>query len=228
MPLRKADVVDEALRLLDAEGLDQLTMRRLGAALNVQGGALYRHFPNKEAMLDAMADRIIEGVGAPLPDVPWTEQIRILGNRLRKALISRRDGARVVAGTFAPGVNTVVGSDLAVQVLCRAGLPPTEAGSATFALFYYVLGHTIEEQAQLRQQPNDGWRSRTERLGVEVSPQYAAALTALTAAAPAERFEFGLTVFIAGLCRLPSVRPQQEQPAPSLAAETDPGRAGVA
>ena len=221
MPLRKADVVDEALRLLDAEGLDQLTMRRLGAALNVQGGALYRHFPNKEAMLDAMADRIIEGVGDPLPDAPWTEQIRILGNRLREALISRRDGARVVAGTFAPGVNTVIGSDMAVQVLCRAGLPPAEAGSATFALFYYVLGHTIEEQAQLRQPPDDGWRVRTERLDVPVSPQYASALQALTGSAPAERFNFGLNVFIAGLCQLQSIRPPQQEPARDAAAHED-------
>src|SRR5262249_37040276 len=103
MPLRKANVIGEALRFLDSGGLDELTMRKLGAALNVQGGALYRHFPNKEALLDAMADKIVEGVGDPLPDVPWPEQIQILGNRLRAALLRYRDGARVVAGTFAPG-----------------------------------------------------------------------------------------------------------------------------
>ncbi|WP_251095862.1 TetR/AcrR family transcriptional regulator C-terminal domain-containing protein [Streptomyces sp. Caat 7-52] len=213
MPLRKADVVREALRFLDAEGLDQLTMRKLGAALNVQGGALYRHYPNKEALLDAMADKIVEGIGAPLPGVPWPDQVRILGKRLRTALLSHRDGARVVAGTFAPGANTIIGSDTSVQVLCGAGLPPAQAGWVTFALFYYVLGHTIEEQAQLRLPAGHDWRTHTERLDVEVSPQYAAALDSLTSTDPAERFDYGLNIFIDGLCRLRTTLPPQEETA---------------
>ncbi|MEV7612155.1 TetR/AcrR family transcriptional regulator C-terminal domain-containing protein [Streptomyces sp. NPDC089799] len=207
MRLRTADVVDEALCFLDTEGLDRLTMRKLGAALNVQGGALYRHFPNKEALLDAVADKIVEGVGDPLPDVPWLDQLRILGGRLRAALLGHRDGARVVAGTFAPGANTIVGSDVAVQVLCRAGLPPAQAGWISFALFYYVLGHAIEEQAQLRLPPEHDWRARTERLRVQVSPQYAAALDGLAESDPAERFEFGLNIFLEGIRRLQPTRP---------------------
>ncbi|MFF8773626.1 TetR/AcrR family transcriptional regulator C-terminal domain-containing protein [Kitasatospora sp. NPDC015120] len=209
MRLRKTDVVDEALRFLDAEGLDQLTMRKLGAALNVQGGALYRHFPNKEALLDAVADRIVEGIGDPLPDAPWLDQLRILGGRLRGALLGRRDGARVVAGTFAPGANTIIGSDVAVQVLCRAGLPPAQAGWISFALFYYVLGHAIEEQAQSRLPPEQDWRIRTERLDVQVSPQYAAALDALAGTDPAERFAFGLDLFLEGLRHLRTTLPPQ-------------------
>ncbi|MGW0770429.1 TetR/AcrR family transcriptional regulator C-terminal domain-containing protein [Streptomyces sp. NPDC002676] len=210
MRLRKTDIVDEALRFLDAEGLDQLTMRKLGAALNVQGGALYRHFPNKEALLDAVADKVVEGVGDGLPDAPWPEQIHILGSRLRAAMFSHRDGARVVAGTFAPGANTIMSSDVAVQVLCRAGLPPAQAGWIAFALFYYVLGHTIEEQAQLQLPTDRDWRIRTERLNVDVSPQYAAALDALADADPAERFDFGLGLFVEGLRQLPGVQPAQD------------------
>ncbi|MEU3829151.1 TetR family transcriptional regulator [Streptomyces sp. SID486] len=211
MPLRKADVVEGALRFLDAEGLDQLTMRRLGAALDVQGGALYRHFPNKEALLDAVADRIVEGVGDPLPDVAWPERTRILSNRLRTALLRHRDGARVVAGTFAPGANTIIGSDMAVQVLCGAGLPPAQAGWMSFALFYYVLGHCIEEQAQLRLPADHDWRSRTAQLDVKVSPQYAAALDSLAGTDPAERFDYGLHVFIDGLRRLQATLPPPEE-----------------
>ncbi|MCK9893432.1 TetR/AcrR family transcriptional regulator C-terminal domain-containing protein [Frankia sp. AgB32] len=210
MPLRKADVVQEALRFLDAEGLDQLTMRKLSAALNVQAGALYRHFPNKEALLDAVADKIVEGIGSPLPDLPWPEQIRILGSRLRTALVSHGDGARVVGGTFAPGPNTLIGSDLAIQVLCGAGMPPDQAAWTTFALFYYVLGHTIEEQAQLRLPPDHDWRARTERLGIELSPQYAAAFDALTGTDPEERFDYGLNIFIIGLCHLHATQPPRE------------------
>lgn len=213
LPLRKANVVEEALRFLDSEGLDQLTMRKLGAALNVQGGALYRHFPNKEALLDAVADKIVEGVGDPLPDAPWPEQIRILANRLHGMLTRHRDGARVVAGTFAPGVNTIIGTDTAVRVLCGAGLPPAQAGWASFALFYYVLGHAIEEQAQLRLPPDHDWRSRNERISINVSPQYAAALDALTRTDPVERFEYGLNIFIEGLGQSKEIGTSRQQEA---------------
>lgn len=209
MPLRKTDVVDEALRLLDAEGLDQLTMRRLGAALGVQGGALYRHYPNKDALLDAMADKLVEGFAAPLPDAPWPDQVRTLSHRLRTALLSHRDGARVVAGTFGPGPNTVRATDAAVRVLCAAGFPPAQAGWITFAVFYYVLGHTIEEQAQLRLPSDHDWRDRAARLQVPVSPEYEAAVGSLATADPADRFHYGLDAFVEGLRHL---RPGPSQP----------------
>jgi TetR/AcrR family tetracycline transcriptional repressor len=197
--LRKANVVEGAVKLLDVEGLDGLTMRKLGASLNVQGGALYRHFPNKDALLDAVADKLVEGLTDPLPDVPWREQLHILGNRLRTALLAHRDGARVVAGTYAVGVNTITGSDLAIKILCGAGLAPAQAGWLAFALFYYVLGHTIEEQALAQLPAGDDWRSRNARVQTDVSPEYAEALASLTSTDPAQRFAYGLTAFIEGV-----------------------------
>lgn len=206
--LRQANVVDGALRFLDAEGLDGLTMRKLGAALNVQGGALYRHFPNKEALLDAVADKLMEGVGAPLPDLSWRDQIYVLGDRLRAALLAHRDGARLVADTHATGPNAVTASDLAVNVLCAAGLAPAQAGALAFALFYYVLGHTLEEQAQVHPSAGEYWRSRRDQLGIEVSPQYAAAIDSLAATDPAQRFTYGLSAFVDGVAsQIPATQP---------------------
>src|SRR4051812_46795577 len=53
------DVVEAALRILDDYGLPDLTMRRLAASLDVQPSALYWHFPNKQALLAELADRIV-------------------------------------------------------------------------------------------------------------------------------------------------------------------------
>lgn len=210
MLLRKADVVEGALKFLDAEGLDGLTMRKLGAALNVQGGALYRHFPNKAALLDAMAEKILEGIGEPLPDVPWHDQVYILGTRFRAALLAHRDGARLVASTHATGATIALG-DLAVTIFCGAGLAPAEAGSLAFALGYYVLGHTIEEQTQVHPSSGDEWQSRKARLATDVSPQYAEAIDSLTSTDPTQRFTYGLNTFIQGIAS----RIQPTRPAPA-------------
>lgn len=196
MLLRKADVVDGALKFLNAEGLDGLTMRKLGAALNVQGGALYRHFPNKAALLNAMADKIVEGVGEPLPDASWHEQIYVLGNRFREALLAHRDGARLVSATHATGHATSTNASFVINVLCKAGLSPAQAGSLALALYYYVLGHTIEEQAaQARPLADGSWQHRE----LDLSPEYVAALDALMRTDPAERFAYGLRTFIEGI-----------------------------
>ncbi|MFJ6612655.1 TetR/AcrR family transcriptional regulator C-terminal domain-containing protein [Streptomyces sp. NPDC091289] len=204
MLLRKADVVEGALDFLDTEGLDGLTMRKLGAALNVHGGALYRHFPNKAALLEAMANKLTEGVGAPLPEAPWRDQIYVLGQRFRTAMLAHRDGARLVSGTHATGANSITAGSLVVDVLCGAGLAPAQAGSLAFSLYYYVLGHTIDEQNQALA-PDEGWQSGENQLASALPPQYAEAFHSLMNTDPAERFAYGLNTFIEGVAsRIPS------------------------
>lgn len=66
-PLTREKIVMKALEILDTEGPERLSMRRLGDALGVEAMALYHHFPNKEAILDGVAARIIEETGPALP-----------------------------------------------------------------------------------------------------------------------------------------------------------------
>jgi AcrR family transcriptional regulator len=200
MLLRRADVIDGAMRLLDAEGLDGLSTRKLGASLNVQGPALYRHFRSKEALLDAMADRLLEGVTAPLPAGPWDEQLGAVAYRLREGLLSHRDGARVLSGTYVTGPNTRVLEGVIFEILERAGLPAEEAGWVALALGYYVMGHAIEEQAQARLVAEGGWPARlTELTGQAASGYSRTAVGAAFGADPADRFGYGLGLFLEGV-----------------------------
>ena len=63
MQLHKRDVVDMATSLLDNYGIADLSMRRLARELNVSPGALYWHFANKQQLLGAVADRILQPLG---------------------------------------------------------------------------------------------------------------------------------------------------------------------
>jgi AcrR family transcriptional regulator len=192
--------VDGAIVLLDAEGLDGLTTRRLGSALHVQGTALYRHFPTKEALLDAVADRLLDGVGAPLPTVSLEEQLALVAGRMREALLAHRDGARVVAGTYVSGPNTKLVEGVILEALQGAGVPADRAGWVAFALGHFVLGHTIEEQAQIALSAADGWDERRNQLGDQASAGFQRdALEAALAADPADRFDFGLRLFLKGV-----------------------------
>ena len=198
MLLRKNDVVAGALKLLDAEGLDGLTMRKVAAVLGVQAGALYRHYDNKKALLDAMAEKLVEGVGTPAPTGPWDRQLEILAGRLRRCLLSHRDGARVVAGTFVAESNTLASGKAFLDALGSAGVPPERAGWITFALKYYVFGHTIEEQAQLELAQAGQWpRDVTVEAGHD--PAVVIAVRSVAEADPAARFVYGLRLFLDGI-----------------------------
>jgi TetR/AcrR family transcriptional regulator, tetracycline repressor protein len=150
--LRREDVLSGALDLLDAEGLDALTMRRLAASLHVQAGALYWHFDCKRALVDAMADRLAADVGGPgtTGDGTWDEQLTKLAMRLRRALLAHRDGARIVTETAcaAGGANSLLVGRTSTELLIAAGFPPEQAVWLTFALIHYVLGQTMGEQAR--------------------------------------------------------------------------------
>ena len=150
MQLHKRDVVDAATALLDNYGIADLTMRRLARELNVSPGALYWHFANKQQLLGAVADRILEPVG----DVPgdWRDRIAGICGRLRDALLSHTDGAELVSASFAAGQSAAMAQILAglTDAAADAGVDPAHAELAARTVVYYVLGFTVDEQSRLQ------------------------------------------------------------------------------
>lgn len=133
-------VVDTALLVLDRDGLADLSMRRLAAELDVQPSALYWHVQNKQELLAAVADRILERVPLP-PDAPAAdpeERLLSAARSIRDALLAYRDGAEVVLSTAA----LRLGGTRAHEVLSRALGDRPGAGVAATAVLQFVLGHT--------------------------------------------------------------------------------------
>ena len=142
----RTDVIDGAVAILDQYGLADLTMRRLATSLHVQPGALYWHFPNKQALLGAVADRILAPMEDPVDTDEWSGQIGELAHRLRSCLLAYRDGAEVVSATYASRLTTSKGRERLAGALIRGGMTREEADLAAYTLLYYVLGETVDEQ----------------------------------------------------------------------------------
>lgn len=144
------DVARTALRLLDDVGLPDLTMRRLAAALDVQPSALYHHFPNKQALLAELADRIVAARPVAAASGDWAADVRAASAALRDCLLAYRDGAEVVSSTLSMGL----GADAALERLTRAvaagGFDEPTARHAATALLHFVLGHVSHEQQRLQ------------------------------------------------------------------------------
>jgi TetR/AcrR family transcriptional regulator, tetracycline repressor protein len=204
--LRREDVLAGALDLLDAEGLDALTMRKLATSLHVQAGALYWHFDCKRALVDAMAERLAAGVGGPgaTGDGTWDEQLTELAVRLRRALLAHRDGARVVTETAcaAGGANTLLVGRTSTELLITAGFPPEQAAWLTFALIHYVLGQTMGEQARAEFVARGGPRAALAATASDEEDEneaYRRLRASAQSADPDEQFAYALGVFLDGI-----------------------------
>src|SRR5262245_28141045 len=149
MSSRRDEVLQAALELLDEVGLDDLTTRRLADRLGVRAGALYRHFANKRALLDAMVERIAaQGLDRPLPLGDWAEQVGALAATLREGMLAHRDGALLVATCRTPGPAAVASFQRFMDVLQTAGATADTAALGVDTILCYINGFTIEEQAR--------------------------------------------------------------------------------
>jgi TetR/AcrR family transcriptional regulator, tetracycline repressor protein len=150
--LHRRDVVDKATQLLDDYGIADLTMRRLARELNVSPGALYWHFADKQALLGAVADRILEPTAGAVDEVPWSRRVVSACTALRNALLSSTDGAELVSASFAAGKSERIAEILTrlTDAAAAAGIDPPNAELAARTLVYYVLGFTVDEQSRLQ------------------------------------------------------------------------------
>jgi TetR/AcrR family transcriptional regulator, tetracycline repressor protein len=144
-------VVRTALRLLDEDGLDRLSLRRLAAELQVKAPALYWHFESKRALMDHMADTILTPVAAeldgPADPADWPLWLARTADALRARLLAHPDGAQLALGVNlarAPALARIV--ERTVEVLHGAGFGLADASRAAATFIWFVVGRTVEEQ----------------------------------------------------------------------------------
>ncbi|MGW6374871.1 TetR/AcrR family transcriptional regulator C-terminal domain-containing protein [Rhodococcus sp. NPDC055112] len=185
MQLRRGDVLDGAIAILDEYGLGDLTMRRLATSLGVQPGALYWHFPNKQTLLAAITDEMLARVSAPIEAKDWDTRLRTVAHRMRDALLAHRDGAELAAASYSARLATNDARDTLARACVEAGLPDDESELAADTLLYYILGQTMDEQSRMQMDSHGA-------LVEDASPLYDS--TSGTA-----RFDYGLSLFVDGV-----------------------------
>ncbi|MTE12206.1 TetR/AcrR family transcriptional regulator [Nocardia aurantiaca] len=151
--LSREQIVAEALALLDTEGYDALSMRRLGGRLNVGATSLYTHVTNKDEILELVIDAAFGDVGLPATIVAanWRTDLLALGKDLRATVLRHPwiSTAMTGAGLAYLGPNLMRMSDTMLAILEAAGFDDLDADRASNAIWAYVLGSTSTETAML-------------------------------------------------------------------------------
>lgn len=140
-------ITEATVRLLDAEGLEKFSMRRLAAELDVTAMSVYWYVDTKDDLLELALDRAFEELALPGPDTgeDWRDELRALA-RAYRALLVRHPWLPALVGRFLNvGPHALRFSGAVQRVLGRTGLPEHEVTGAIAAVFQFVYGHgTVE------------------------------------------------------------------------------------
>jgi AcrR family transcriptional regulator len=202
-------IVDAALAIVDAEGLDALTMRTVAHALGTGAASLYAYVDSKERLIELLVERVIGEVeygGEPDPD-RWMEQIKTLAREMRRVFASHGDMARASFARIPLGENALRGSEWLIAVLRAGGLADEVIALACDLLPLYVMAVAYEDSLYVSsgltpEQVGDyvgRMRGYFETLPSDRFPGVVALAELLTSGDQSSRFEFGLEVLLRGL-----------------------------
>jgi AcrR family transcriptional regulator len=210
-PLTQEAIVDAALRVLDADGLDQLSMRHIARTLNTTAAALYWHVGSKDGLLDLMFDRVIGEQHVPDPDPErWPEQVKEVARTMRATILRHRDIVRLSIGRIPMGPNALRYADRLVGILRAGGLSDELALTGQQLLMSIVIGFAIDETGEGGQPPADQpppeaaaamARDYLESLPRERFPHLAAVAGHFAEGDQDERFELLLDIYVSGLAQ---------------------------
>ncbi|MGI5491812.1 TetR/AcrR family transcriptional regulator [Microtetraspora malaysiensis] len=153
--LSRDQIVRAAIELLDAEGLDALSMRKLGARLGAGATSLYWHVANKDELLELAMDEVYREVPAPV-GASWRETAGAIAWGLRGAILAHPWCVGLIGVLPSIGPNSLVMSDLLVKTCKEAGFQGIDIDFAVGAVVAYTLGSAVPEAA---------WRSMLNRAG---------------------------------------------------------------
>lgn len=158
-PLTRERVLDAALAVVDAQGLEALTMRRLGAELGVEAMSVYHHVPGKPALLDGLVERFLTELRPPPVEIAWDQRLRSLAHALRAVTLAHPHVFPLVATRPLRGEAAIALVEATLDALRDAGLGAEETVSAFWALVAYLTGALLAEIATaigLSDEPSTG------------------------------------------------------------------------
>ncbi len=212
-PITVDAIIAAAFRIVENEGYEALTMRRVAAALETGPSSLYAHVVNKEDLDELLIGRLCAAVDLPEPDpAAWPEQVAGVCAQLRDQYL-RYPGISAAAFAAAPAnLDTLRLGEGLLAILLAGDIEPQAAAYASDALVLYVNAYSLELSLarQRREHGDDSWVAGRDELLRRIAalpdsfPQTKRYATEMTAGTGHDRFEFTIALMLNGLARRPS------------------------
>ena len=203
-PLTQARIVDAALHVMDAEGLEAVTMRRIGRELGVEAMSLYNHVEDKDDILNGITERVMSEFEYPPFTGDWFDDGLAMSREWRRLLGLHPSVCQLLAERHKPleGLASFRAMDAALGLLRSAGLSERDAAQAFNALGGYILGFVMMEQGLML--GNDDEHAREHDLAIDALQgsglvNVMECLPFFADCTPNQQFDFGLDLMIRGI-----------------------------
>ncbi len=202
MPLSRTRITEAALVLIDAEGLDALSMRKLGASLGVEAMSLYNHVRNKDDLLGALTDDLFARILARYDETTtaadsWQDRARAIAHAYWTIARDHPNAFPLVSSKPADTIHGLLTIARCVEIFADAGLSTASAAAAFNAAAGWMLGTLSQERVLSEKLADAGRFTRSD-----VPDTLAGIIDFREAflAEPAEvRFAEGLEIVLAGI-----------------------------
>jgi AcrR family transcriptional regulator len=204
--LSRGLVLDAAVALVDSDGLDGLSMRRLGSALGVEAMTLYHYLPNKAALLDGLVEWVMQHTAtapARTDGLPWDQVLRGYAQTLRATLLGHPGVLPLFFTRPAVTPQTLRTVEHGLRVLTDAGFALPRALDMINVLSIFVVGHAMAEAgtAELTRRGDPGSAAALARLDASDLPLVIEAARLAQGRDDETRFLFGLDALLDGFAR---------------------------
>jgi AcrR family transcriptional regulator len=203
-PLTRERVISTALRIMDEEGLESVTMRRIGRELGVEAMSLYNHVSDKDDILSGICEHVLADFRVPDAE-DWAEAARLGAREYRRLLRSHPNVITLMTeqkGAFT-NPESLRGYEFALEVFHRAGIRGADAVKAFHAFGGYIMGSVMFELGLTigddDVQPAQAHQDLARLAGMADLPRLREALPHFIDCDDDEQFEFGLDLLIEGL-----------------------------
>jgi AcrR family transcriptional regulator len=206
-----------ALKLVDRDGVDGLSMRRLSDEVGRDPTVIYRHVPNKAALLDGVAEIVIGQLRVDTADPDWAAQLRAVSHDFRRLALAHPNVVPLLVtrplatplGRRPPGMLRPL--EDVIALLTSAGFTGVDALHVYRVLFGYLYGHILTELQEVVERPeetDDVLRLGLHRLTITEFPNVRALASALGSYDGAAELDRGLDLLLIGLgATLPAPTP---------------------
>ena len=203
--LTRQAIVLAALEIIDAEGVDALSLRVVARRLGVDAKSLYNHIEGKETLLDAIAEHVLSRIVIPEATGNLRADLAAIAHAFRDAaLLSHRKAATLVLSRPVESLANLGSLELTLKVMLAAGAEPGWAVQAIRAMLAFITGSLLREASTgltLGVDDPDIAQSREAALARMDFPHVAIAASYLTRLDHAREFEFGISVLVDAFAR---------------------------
>lgn len=204
--LSRGLILDAAVALVDQEGLDGLSMRKLGAALGVEAMTLYHYLPNKAALLDGLVEWVVQhSATATALDggLPWDQALRRYAETLRTTLLGHPGVLPLFFTRPVVTPQALKALESGLRVLAGAGFALPRARDMINVLSIFVVGHAMAETGPPEVSRRGGPRSSSALAQLDAGhlPLIIEAGRLAQGADEQDRFRFGLDALLRGFAQ---------------------------